>query len=114
MSDATAAFFHSLDRRGPEPLLGNARGTVCFELVSGTHTDRWLVALEKGTTTVSKKRVAAECTVRADEALFEGVLDGSVNLMAAVLRGAVTVEGDPEPLFLLQRLFAAAPADGAA
>ena len=56
MSDATAAFFHSLDRRGPEPLLGNARGTVCFELVNGTHTDRWLVAFDKGRRRVSKKR----------------------------------------------------------
>jgi putative sterol carrier protein len=107
MSDATAEFFHSLERRGPEPLIGNARGTVTFELTNGTHTDRWLVAMDKGTMTVSKKRAAADCTVRADKALFEGFVDGSVNAMAAVLRGAVTVEGDPELLFRMQRLFAA-------
>lgn len=114
MSDTTAEFFHSLDGRGPEPVIGKGHGTVRFELSSGTHTDRWLVGLDKGMLTVSKKREAADCTVRAEKRLFEGIVDGSVNLMAAVLRGALTIEGDPAPLFLLQRLFPGPVTKGAA
>jgi putative sterol carrier protein len=112
MSDATTEFFHELDGRGHEPLIGNATGKVFFEVSNGTRTDRWLVTLNKGNVSVSKKRSAADCTVRVDRALFDGVVEGSVNVTAAVLRGAVTVEGDPELLFRLQRLFPA-PTKGA-
>jgi len=114
VSDTTAEFSLELGGRGPEPVIGKGQGTVRFELSSGTHTDRWLVGLDKGMLIVSKKREAADCTVRAEKRLFEGIVDGSVNLMAAVLRGALTIEGDPAPLFLLQRLFPGPATKGAA
>ena len=46
----------------------------------------------------------ADCVLRADRKLFARMASGKVNAMAAVLRGAVTIEGDPRLLVLFQRL----------
>jgi putative sterol carrier protein len=113
MSDGTADFFHELSRRGYEPLLEKARGTIRFELVDGAQTDRWLVTLDKGEVSVSRKNVAADCVVRTDKTLFDGMARGEVNGMAAYLRGELTAEGDPELLVLIQRVLPASPARGA-
>jgi putative sterol carrier protein len=107
MTDATAGFFDELGRRGHEPLLEKGRGTVRFELDDGGRTDRWLVTLEKGDVSVSRKNVAADCVVRADRALFDAMARGEANGMAAYLRGELVVEGDPELLVLIQRVLPA-------
>ena len=107
MADATAEFFDELGRRGHEPLLENGRGTIRFDLADGSRTDRWLVTLNGGDVSVSRKKVAADCVVRADRALFAALARGEANGMAAYLRGEVVAEGDPELLVLVQRLFSA-------
>ncbi len=104
MTDATAGFFQELGRRGHEPLLAKATGTVRFDLVDGARTVRWLVTLDRGDVSVSRKRVAADCVVRTDRTLFEAMVSGDVNGMAAYLRGELTAEGDPELLVLIQRV----------
>jgi hypothetical protein len=48
MTDPTAEFFHELDRRGREPLLEKAIGSVRFDLADGRRIDRWLVSLDRG------------------------------------------------------------------
>jgi putative sterol carrier protein len=42
--------------------------------------------------------------MRADRKLFGRMASGKVNAFAAVLRGAITIEGDPRLLVLFQRL----------
>jgi hypothetical protein len=103
--DATSAFFNELGRRGQDPLLGNASGSVRFDLACGGGTDHWLVAVNAGDATVSRANVGADCVVQTDEALFDGIARGEVNPMAALLRGELTAEGDLELLMRLQRLF---------
>jgi len=107
MADTTAGFFVELDRRGHEELLEKATGTMRFDLVDGTRTDRWLVTLHKGDVSVSRKDVSADCVVRTDRALFDAMVSGDVNGMAAYLRGELTFEGDPEFLVLFQRVLPA-------
>jgi len=109
MTDGTAEFFGELGRRGHEPLLEKATGTLRFDLVDGKRTDRWLVTVKKGDVAVSQRNVRADCVVRADRALFDGVAGGEVNAMAALLRGAMGVEGNVELLVLFQRLFPGPP-----
>jgi putative sterol carrier protein len=104
MTDSTAEFFEGLGRRGHEPLLEKAGGIVRFDLGDGKRTDRWFVALDKGDVSVSRKNVAADCVVRADRRLFEAMMRGEVNAMAAYLRGELILEGDPELLVLFQRV----------
>src|SRR6476661_2274023 len=109
MTDATAEFFDALVARGHEPLLEKATGTMRFELKDGKKTDRWLVTVAKGDLTVSRQNLRADCVVRADKSLFDGIASGKTNAMAALLRGAMSVEGDLQLLVLFQRLFPGPP-----
>ncbi len=104
MTDSTAELFRELGGRGREPLLGNATGVVRFDLVDGERTERWLVTLDRGNVSVSRKNVTADCIVRADKTLFDAMAVGEVNALAAYLRGDLTLEGDPELLVLIQRV----------
>ena len=109
MTDATAEFFGELSERGHEPLLEKASGTIRIDVVDGKRTDRWLVTVRKGDVGVSRRNMRADCVIRTNRALFDGLASGKVNMMAAVLRGAMGVEGAVELLVLFQRLFPGPP-----
>jgi len=108
--NATTEFFDELGARGHEPLLEKATGTIRFELTNGRRKARWLVTVKKGDVTVSHANARADCVVRTDEGLFEQIVTGEENVMAAMLRGAIGVEGKPDLLVLFQRLFPGPPA----
>ena len=109
MPDATEDFFERLARRGHEPLLEKTSGRIRFELSNDKKTKRWLVDVDKGDVVVSHANGDADATVRTSEVLFDEVVRGEDNAMAAFLRGAVTVEGDAELLILFQRVFPGPP-----
>jgi putative sterol carrier protein len=113
-ADTTTEFFESLGRRAHEPLLEQTVGTIRFDLARKSDVHRWFVAVDKGDLAVSHQRRRADCTVRAPKQLFDRVASGEVNATAAVLRGAVQVEGDAELLTLFQRLFPGPPAETSA
>jgi putative sterol carrier protein len=103
--DPTTEFFRGLEMRGHEPGLGKVTGTLRFDLVNGKRTARWLVAIQKGEIDVSHKNAKADCVVRADKTVFDGIAAGEVNAFAAALRGQIDIEGNPELLVFFQRLF---------
>ena len=108
MPDATTEFFSALEARRHEPLLEKERGTLRFDLVNGSRVAaRWHVAIEKGDITVSRRNAKADCVVRAGKDVFDGIAKGEVNAFTAVLRGAVSIDGEPELLVFFQRLFPA-------
>jgi putative sterol carrier protein len=104
-TDATREFFEGLPRRGHEPLLEKATGSLRFDLLRKGRTDRWIVTIDRGDVTVTHKNEPADCVVRMERALFDRIATGEVNAFAAVLRGEAAVEGDPRLLVLLQRVF---------
>jgi putative sterol carrier protein len=110
MTDATAEFFGALAQSGHEPLLEKAKGTVSFELTNGKRVERWLVAVDNGDVNVSRRNAKADCTVRVKKDLFEAIVAGEANAMAAVLRGAVAIEGEMQLVALFQRVFPSPPA----
>jgi putative sterol carrier protein len=89
--------------------LKEASGTLRFDLRDGKRVDRWLVAVEKGDVAVTRRNVGADCVVSTDRALFDAIASGKTNALAALLRGAVGVEGDIQLLVLFQRLFPGPP-----
>ena len=104
-SDSIAEFFAELGRRGHEPLLERERGSARFDVADGKRTERWLLTIDRGDLRVSRRNAAADCVVRVDRPSFERAVNGELNLMAAALRGAFEMGGDPRFLVLLQRLF---------
>ena len=110
MTDTTGALFEALGQRGHEPLLEKDSGTIRFEIVDGKQRERWLVTIDKGDLAVSRKNVRADCTLRADKAVFDRVASGKMNAMAAFLRGDIVLDGDsPELLVPFQRLLPGPP-----
>ena len=113
MADATAEFFDELGQRGHEPLLNQARGTLRFDLEDRKRINRWFVSIKDGDVAVSRKNAAADCVVRTDKGLFDGMVSGESNALTTFLRGRMAVEGDGELLVLFQRLFPSPPGSGA-
>jgi putative sterol carrier protein len=110
MATASEMFFNELARHGHEVLLEKVvSGTVRFDLARGGRIERWHVAVEKGDVKVSRRNAAAECVVRMDAELFERIVSGEQNAMAAFIRGEVKIEGDLDLLMLFQRLFPGPP-----
>jgi putative sterol carrier protein len=107
--DAIPEFFEELRRREHEPLLAKVTGRVRFDLIEAGRPDRWVVVVDKGDTTVLHNGGPADCTIRADRTLFEGLCRGEENAIAAVLRGALVCTGNIELLFAIQRIFPGPP-----
>jgi predicted lipid carrier protein YhbT len=105
MASAAEEIFAEMSRLGYQPRLARVTGTIRFDIVNGRDVDHWLVTIEKGNVEVARFGVDADCVVRVDEPLFVALARGRENGMAAFLRGAVAVEGDPELLVMGQRLF---------
>jgi putative sterol carrier protein len=105
LDQTVAGFFDQLGSRGHEPLLEQATGSARFDVVDRKRTERWLLTIDKGDIRVSRKNAAADCVIRSDKATFDRAVAGELNFMAAVLRGEVTIKGDPTLLVLLQRIF---------
>jgi putative sterol carrier protein len=108
--DATSAFFTRLAERGHEPLLATTTGTLRFDLVSGRSVEHWFVSVKKGDVAVSKKESRADAIVRLDRTLFDRMVTGRENAMAATLRGVIVAEGDLGLVIMFQRLFPGPPA----
>jgi putative sterol carrier protein len=105
-TDPAERFFSELGARGHEPLLRKAEGTTRFEIVDGKRTQRWLVAVHRGELAVSRRGTASpDCVIRADKALFDRIVSGRENAVAAVLRGDLAISGDWRLLVWMQRLF---------
>jgi putative sterol carrier protein len=105
MTASIAEFLDDLGRRGHEPLVARVDATVRFEITDGERTEHRLVTIRHGEIRVSTDDEPADCLVRGDRATFNAVVSGRSSAMAALLRGALTVDGDPELLVLIQRLF---------
>ncbi len=109
MADATGAFFDALGRRGHDPALQRASGTVAIEVTKGRARRRWLVTIDKGDISVARTGGPADVTVRGEESVFQALSSGRTSAMAAFLRGTITVAGDLRLLLLFRRLLPGPP-----
>jgi hypothetical protein len=110
-------FFADLARRGHDPRLHQATGTVRIELAHKDRTDQRLVELAGGDVTISpcdgerdgSAGDEAGCVVRCSGPLFDDIVRGRANALAAMLRGDLTAEGDLQLLYQFQRVLPGPP-----
>lgn len=109
MPDVIGDFFRELEK-SHQPLLGKVLGTVRFDLTDAdSTTEHWLVSVSRGDITTTQEKAKADCTIRADKRLFEQLIKGEENAIAATLRGAIICMGNVELLFAIQRIFPGPP-----
>lgn len=113
VTEPIQGFFDELARRGHEPLLRRATGSLRIELEDRTRVERWFVAIDEGDVAVSHRNAKADCVIRTSKEVFAGMVAGRVNAMAATLRGLLSFEGDLNVLVLFQRIFPGPPTAGA-
>jgi putative sterol carrier protein len=110
MADTIEDFFQELEEKGHQPLLAKVQGTVRFDLADADGaTDHWLVAVDHGDFTITHGDGKSDCTMRTDKTLFEKLITGEENAIAATLRGALVCTGNVELLFAMQRIFPGPP-----
>lgn len=108
-SDATREFFERLAARRSEPLLQAVTGTIRFDLTADEGVEHWLVHIQEGEVKVSRRKVKADCVVTGDRDLFDRLVTGEVNAVAAVLRNELRIEGQAALLLAFQRLLPGPP-----
>jgi hypothetical protein len=106
---STDTFLLGLATAGPQPLLAHASGTLRVDLDRAGQVEHRYLTLGDGEVTVSDADTDADAVIRGQARTFDGMAAGTVNTMAAVLRGELVVEGDLSLVFLLQRLFPSPP-----
>jgi putative sterol carrier protein len=109
MVDATMRFFEDLDRRGFEPLLAKTAGSLRVDLHEGAHTTHWLIEIDRGKLQVRQEDREADTVVGASPRIFDELVTGQENAVAALLRGDVTVLGDLLMVLQVERLFPGPP-----
>ena len=106
MAEPTRDFFTGLAEQH-QPLPTALTGVLRFDLVDGERTEHWYLDIHKGDVSVSHQGPEPDCTVSTELATFEAIVSGKMNAMAAMLRGAVAIQGRFALLTAVQRFFAA-------
>jgi putative sterol carrier protein len=104
-TSSSTQFFDALAEQGYNPLLARTTGTIRCDLANGGGLEYIYLAIDKGIITVSHAKRDADAIVRCKRDLLDGVTNGEVNVMAALLRGVIDVEGDLNLLMRFQKIF---------
>jgi hypothetical protein len=108
VSRATDEFFAALPARAPAVLRAPVTGTLQIDLVDDDHTDHWLVRISPGRAVVERGSGPADAVWSSSADLFERLVTGCAQGVAAVLRNESTFSGNVM-LFLVFRQFFPTP-----
>src|SRR5205814_1578057 len=89
--------------RDYEPSLAHKSGVVRVDVDDDGRSERWFVGIDDGNIKVSKRNQAADSTIRVHKQLLERIVTGEANAVAALLRGAMALEGDSKLPVIRQR-----------
>ncbi|MEH1169579.1 hypothetical protein V6V47_29785 [Micromonospora sp. CPCC 205539] len=105
MTEATERFFESLPTRAPEVLGGLALGTLQIDLATDHWTEHWLVRMRPGIVQISRNRGPADAIWFSSAALFDRLVTGEAQGVAAVLRNESTFSGNVVLFLSFRRFF---------
>src|SRR5690349_10611390 len=90
--DVIPAFFESI--AGPHPEVPETiSGSLKFDVKEGSASESWRVTFSQGVVSSARSNAPADCVLHTDKSTLEGIIQGRINAMAALLRGVLTVEG---------------------
>ena len=104
MTNPTDEFFEQLNHRGHEPLVGRVAGVIRFDVMHRGETDTRFLHIDHGHISVTRDGGSADSVVRVDRRVMDTIVTGQANPLAALLRGALSVQGNPEMTVIFQRL----------
>ncbi|WP_346537955.1 SCP2 sterol-binding domain-containing protein [Micromonospora sp. DPT] len=105
MSEATEEFFASLPARAPAVLRTPVSGTIQIDLTTDNRTEHWLVQLSQGEVVVNRARGPADAIWNSSKDLFERLVTGRAQGVAAVLRNETTFSGNVLLFLVFRRFF---------
>lgn len=105
MGEAIERFFASLPARAPAVLHGPAIGTLQIDLTTGHRTEHWLVEMAPGSARVSRESRPADAVWTSSEDLFERLVTGRDQAIAAVFRNEATFSGNVVLFLAFRRFF---------
>ncbi|MDG4784099.1 SCP2 sterol-binding domain-containing protein [Micromonospora sp. WMMD961] len=105
MTEAAERFFESLPARAPDLLVGLTDGTLQIDLGTDHRTEHWMVRMRPGSVQVSRERGPADAIWYSSEALFDRLITGEAQSVAAVLRNESTFSGNVVLFLAFRRFF---------
>lgn len=105
LADSVESFFNRLRTDEYWPMLHNANGSIRIELTGGARAESYSVDLRGGYVSVSRRAASPDAIVRVDRELLGRFAEGRANVMSALLRGEVAIEGDLGLVTAFARLF---------
>lgn len=102
-------FFERLSRRENELLLQQVTGSIRFDLAHEELVEHWFLSVDQGRVEVTREQREADCVLRTDMRIFEGMVCGEISSITAMLRGQIVVQGDLRLLMLLERVLPGPP-----
>ncbi|MBG6100935.1 hypothetical protein IW249_001349 [Micromonospora vinacea] len=105
MTEAAESFFEALPSRAPDVLGGLADGTLQIDLGEDHRTEHWRVRMRPGSVQVSRGRGPADAIWYSGAALFDRLISGEAQAVAAVLRNESTFSGNVVLFLAFRRFF---------
>ena len=106
MEDIVRSFFAGIN--GSHPVIPKTiSGTLRVDIEGGKRLEQWLVTFNEGVVSAIESDEPADCIMRADKATFAAIVEGRMNVMAALLRGVIVVEGRTLLMAVFRRLLVA-------
>ncbi|MEV0001683.1 SCP2 sterol-binding domain-containing protein [Micromonospora sp. NPDC050980] len=109
MDALVGQFFSTLQARTPQGLRSPVDGVLRVDLYTGEHTDHWVVTLRSGRPVAAPGYAEADTVWRSDAELFERLVTGESQPVAALLRNDATLSGDVELFLAFRRFFPPSP-----
>ncbi|MFG3598681.1 SCP2 sterol-binding domain-containing protein [Micromonospora chersina] len=105
MGEAIERFFASLPARAPAVLRGPVRGHLQLDLTTENRTAHWFLELAPGTVRVTREQLPADAVFTVSADLFEELITGREQALAAVLRNEATFSGNVVLFLVFRRFF---------
>ncbi|TCB99083.1 hypothetical protein E0H26_06670 [Micromonospora zingiberis] len=109
MTEATEQFFETLPARAPQVLRAPVGGTLRIDLSDGHSTAHWVIRMRPGNAEVSQGPDEADAIWYCGVDLFERLVTGRAQALAALFRNESTYTGNVVLLLAFRRFFPPAP-----